>query len=211
MRWSRPCSTTGSSQSDESGKPIVLPHEPARMPFFRSLEDKTQPLCVVLAFHAVQTPPCALETNPAGLPKTHPIGSLIGTGCQLLRRVALKMISNPGRSGTGRIGVQRIFLEAIVVPELRVKSMPFLFFGFGEAACLSPSRISTHHPKALHRLSQQSIVETACCFKMRSQMFCLLAARLQGQFNRNVGVFVLVLILITSLWGGKVETFPSRP
>jgi hypothetical protein len=53
---------------DESGETILLPHEVARIPFFRRLEHKTQPLFVRLALDAIKATPAALKPYLLGLP-----------------------------------------------------------------------------------------------------------------------------------------------
>jgi hypothetical protein len=71
--------------------------------------------------------------------------------------------------------MQRIFREAVLLPELRKEGVPFLFTGLRDHACLLPSRISPHLLEALHGLPKKRIVETACRLKVRSQMLGLLA------------------------------------
>ena len=94
---------------DASRKAILLPHEPACIPFFGRLEDKANACLVALAFHTVQSTPMTLEAYPSGLPETDSIGSLIGTSRQFLSGIAIKMVSNPACSGTRGVGIETSF------------------------------------------------------------------------------------------------------
>src|SRR5438067_110154 len=83
---------------NERREAILLPEQVARIPFFWSLEDETQALFVGLALHTVQSTTPALEPHLLRLPKAYPISRLIGTSSELLRRITVNVIGNPGSS-----------------------------------------------------------------------------------------------------------------
>src|SRR5215472_6176787 len=102
------------------------------------------------------------------------------------------MISNPRRSGLGRIGMQRVFGETVLLSELREESRAFMFLGLGDETGLLPPWISPHPLETRARLPKQGIVETASRLKMCSQVLGLLTIHLQGQFYQERGRFALL-------------------
>src|SRR5215472_13302445 len=95
------------------------------------------------------------------------------------------MISNPRRSGLGRIGMQRVFGETVLLSELREESRAFMFLGLGDETGLLPPWISPHLLETRDRLPKQGIVETASRFKVRSQVLGLLRIHPQGEFDQE--------------------------
>ena len=191
-----------------AGRRSCSPDEPARIAFFWRLEDKAQALFVALALHAVQSTSLALEAYRSRLPETHAIDRLIGTSSELLGGIAVKMISNPGRSGFSCIGMQAHTPRNRTLAGVGRKSVAFLFVDW-QPSCLLPPRVSPHLLEAFHGFAQQGIIETASRFKMRTQMFSLLRIYLQGQFQQERGrfrSFAHTHLFFSGL--AKAETFP---
>src|SRR5713226_3954979 len=131
--------------------------------------------------------PTALKAHLLGLSQADSISRLIGTGSELLCRIAVNVIGNPGRSGARRTGMKSIFGEAVLLTKLGEQGMTLLLTGLGKSSGELPARISPHLLKPFHGLSQERIVETAGRFKMRTQLFCLLAVYLKRQFQQERG------------------------
>jgi hypothetical protein len=78
------------------------------------------------------------------------------------------------------------------------------------ALAVSPTRIRAHEPKSLHGFTQQGIVQTARRFKTCSQLFGLLAAHMQRQFQQEGGrltFFAHTFLFFSGM--GQAETQPS--
>jgi hypothetical protein len=164
---------------------VLLEEEKTLVACFWSLEHKAQALFVGLAFQTVQA--TALKAHLLGLPETDAISRLVGTGSELLCRIAVDVVSNPSGSGRRRRSMESLFREAILLSQLGEESRSFLLVVFGDAACLLPSGISPHLFEPRDRLPKQRIVETASRFKMGSQVLGLLRIDLQGQFQQERG------------------------
>jgi hypothetical protein len=88
---------------------VLLEEENPRVTFLWPLEDKAQALFVGLALDTIQATATALKADLLRLSQADTIGPLIGSGGQFLRRIAIDVVSNPGRSGLGSVGMEGIF------------------------------------------------------------------------------------------------------
>src|SRR6266446_2439176 len=175
--------------SDLGCKALLLPDERASPAFLWMREIKAYPRGVAFALEAIESTSTALEAYLLRLAQADAISGLVGTACELLCRIAINMISNPGSSGIGRIRMEGIFGEPILSTKLREYRITFLFLCFGKGTCLLPARIVTHVLEPFHGFPKQSVIQTTCCFKVRSQMVGLLAIYLQRQFQKERGRF----------------------
>src|SRR5260370_32658454 len=147
---------------DHGGKTILLPDEITRMAFLWSLQDEPESRGIALAFHTIQAPPATLKPHFLALAQTHTVSRLIGTGCQLLSRIAINMLSYPAGSGIGRIGMESIFRKAVFLTKSQESRVAFLLLGLGEIAGLLPTRISPHLLEPFHGFPKQGVIGTAC-------------------------------------------------
>jgi hypothetical protein len=70
-----------------------------------------------------------------------------------LGRIAVNVIGNPRRSGSSRTGVESIFRETVLLPQVGEQDLTFLLVDFRNAPSLLPPYISSHAFEPLHRFS----------------------------------------------------------
>ena len=175
---------------DEGWQLVVMPDEPGRVAFFGCLQHKTDPACVGLALDAVEASTTTAKPDLPRLSQTDSLRRLKGTGGELLRGITVHVVGDPTGSGQRREGVQAVFREAVRLAQLGEQGRALLLLCSGEATCLSPARIGPHLLEALHRLTQQGVIETASRLEMSAQMLSMLRMHLQWQFHHEARRFL---------------------